>query len=390
MLVFGGRAVVAVLSVLALPLVVLASPGVPPRARLLGALFLAGSSVWFQFGSTELPRPVAAVFVMAAFVASQRAGLGAAAIAGGLVGVALCFRFSEVVFLPALMAQFMFEKKYRSIVVAALAAIVTGATILGVIDYVYNGTVFGSARSIVEYTLVERRSSRGYEPLWYYAVELTSWTDWTIVGLATVGAWRNWQAFIWFVIPVVLLSLLPHHEPRYMVPVLPFLAILAGGGLWRMVSDIPGGARHSRLNRRAGLVAVWLILALGGSLAYQLGRDAVPRDDGAVLIARRLGAMRDLRSLAIEEPWRWGSHLYFSSDVSLIEVDGRALESASALVVAITATSPDVVALRSESCARLACDLDLASIGYIAWPTETASGAAPSYRVFRAAALDPR
>ena len=75
----AGRVVVAVLSTLALPVlyrIVKREDGIP--VALLAVGFLATSRLHIAFGSAELPRPVATVFVLGAFLCLMTRGLGRA------------------------------------------------------------------------------------------------------------------------------------------------------------------------------------------------------------------------------------------------------------------------------------------------------------------------
>ena len=88
-LVFAGRAVVAVISTLSLPLVfTIARRFYGQRVALIAATFLALSSLSVGFGSTELPRPISTVFVLLLFGAVSKRGTRAAVLAGLLAAIA--------------------------------------------------------------------------------------------------------------------------------------------------------------------------------------------------------------------------------------------------------------------------------------------------------------
>ena len=355
-LVFAGRASVAVLSTLALPILASYLLRVSPPVAILSMLSLAWSSVWIHFGSTELPRPVSAALVLAAFCALTRQGTRSALIAGAALGIAACLRFSEVVFVAAVACQLLLEKRYRDLTVTVLASLTIAIAIQGVSDYLYRGSAFHSLNAIVDYTLVQRLSSRGYEPWWYYVVEIGAWTDWVVVALACWGARQQWRPAIWVLIPVMLLSALPHHEPRYLIPVLPFVAILAATGLWDLCK------RFQKTG--AGFATIGIGTLLLGSVVYQWSLEPVPRHDTAVALARSLKQEIGTGLVLIEEPWRWGSHLYLGGDARLEDITTQGVNSGALLRTEIPSRGGEWIALRRDSCARLDCAPILASLGY--------------------------
>lgn len=99
-LVFAGRAVVAVFSTLTLVLLFVIGRrwfGLP--VAILAVVLLGISSLHVTFGSSELPRPVAAFFVLGTFGCLRFRTAACAAASGALLGVAAAMRFSEAMFL---------------------------------------------------------------------------------------------------------------------------------------------------------------------------------------------------------------------------------------------------------------------------------------------------
>lgn len=381
-LIFAGRASVAVLATLALPILASSLLRFSAPVALLSMLALAWSSVWLHFGSTELPRPLSAALVLAAYCALTRNGTRSAVfaaatrsalLAGAALGIAACLRFSEVMFVAAVACQLILEKRYRDLMVTVLASLTTAVAIQGVSDSLYWGSAFHSLNAIVDYTLVQRLSSRGYEPWWYYAAEIGAWTDWVVVGLACWGARQQWRPALWVLIPVMLLSVLPHHEPRYLIPVLPFVAILAATGLWDVCQ---------RLQRSgAGFAAIGIATLVFGSAAYQWSLEPVPRHDAAVRLAGSLEQEIGADLILIEEPWRWGSHLYLGGGARLEDLTTQGHDSGAFLRTEIPSRGGEWIALRRDSCARLQCAPILASLGYSL--RSAGAGEAHDYIVFR-------
>jgi hypothetical protein len=257
--------------------------------------------------------------------------------------------------------------------VAVLASLAIAVAIQGVSDYLYWGSAFHSLNAIVDYTLVQRLSSRGYEPWWYYVTEIGAWTDWVLLGLACWGARQRWRPAIWVLVPVMLLSALPHHEPRYLIPVLPFVAILSGVGLWDFCKRMQKAG--------AGFAAIGIAMLVVGSAMYQWSLEPVPRHDTAVALARTLDQEIGTSLVVIEESWRWGSHLYLGGDSRLEDLTTQGLKSGASLRTEIQSRDGEWIALRRDSCARLACAPVLASLGYSL--RSAAAGQPHDYVVFK-------
>src|SRR5262249_15025500 len=134
-------------------------------------------------------------------------------------------------------------------------------TLLGVADALYWGRPFASLINIVDFTLVKRASSSGpLDPAWWYLEFASQWTTWPVLALAVVGTRRDMlPAAVWAWLPILILSVLPHKEARYVIPAMPFVALLAANGvraiLTRWSVTAPGW--------HAAPVALVLALALG-------------------------------------------------------------------------------------------------------------------------------
>ena len=168
-LVLAGRLVVALLSTAVIPLTWLAARRLAPsdnRLAVLAVLFVAISKLLVSFGSSELPRPISTVFVVAAFVTVLDTRMAASAVTGMLLGIAAAFRFSELVFIPGALLTLPRDRYWLRAVITLVAAIATLAAITATSDTLYWGTPFSSIATAIDYTLIEGQSSRGYQPPW--------------------------------------------------------------------------------------------------------------------------------------------------------------------------------------------------------------------------------
>lgn len=358
-LVLSGRVAVALLSTAAIPLMWWTARRLAPgdsRLAVLAVLFLAINKLQMSFGSSELPRPVSTVFVLAAFVCVVRGRTLRSAVAGMLLGAAVAFRFSEVVFLPA--ALITVGRRYRTdgaILLFAFAA--TAAATIGLADALYWGKPFHSLSAAVDYTLVRGQSSRGYEPFWEYLRIIPSCSTWIVVGLAAAGSSRRYPETWWLWTPVVLLSLLPHKESRYLLPVIPFLCIAAARGFLRVgawvrkASEVTGWRRWAR-DLFAPLFALAVLSDVGG---WRLARS-----NEGIKLAEYLRHTGEV-GVAVQDPWRLGGRPYLSALRPVVEVSPEQLSSPGVFAAVIK----DVrwVALRSRL-ARTAGDPILHAAGF--------------------------
>jgi hypothetical protein len=315
-LVIIGRLVVALLSTVSIWLVWSIGrrlwPETPAMA-VAAAGFLATAKLTIAFGSSELPRPVSTVFVLAAFAALQRRGPRSWLWAGGALALAASFRFSEVIFLAAAVTQLVLERRYREALGVAVIAVAVAGILLGVADAAYWGETFRSARAAFDFTVVQRQSSRGFQPFWWYIAAVGQWSTLPVIVLAAIGSRTQRACAIWAIVPLCLLSVLPHKEARYMIPVVPFVCLLAVEGL-RRVFLFHVVARREWL---PPAVACGLSLALIHDVAHY----RLPRSNADVRLAHRLfDASQSPRGLAVEQSWRMGGHLYLPP-VSIVDLD---------------------------------------------------------------------
>ena len=361
-LVFAGRISVAVLSSITIVLIWRAGRRTWPDApgwALAAALLFAASQLHIAFGSSELPRPVATVFVVGAFVLLQQPGMGRVVIAALLLGAGTSLRFSEGVFVAPAALVLMWQRRWAAAFVLIASAAATALAIIGAADALYWGEPFHSLRAAFDYTVVNRLSSRGHQHVAWYFLNVFTWLSPAIAvlaGLALASAPRLTDLWIW--VPVLVLSALPHKEARYMIPVVPFACLAAIRGLQIAVAAIrrpvSPGARAWRP------VALTALLALG--LAQDAGHWRLPRSNPDVAFARSVTASvpADAR-IAIEQAWRLGGRLYLHPR-EIVDLDPDRLDDASYLFGKLPPRT--VVLLDSRSVGRHSLAQALRSHGY--------------------------
>ncbi len=308
-LVFAGRLVVVSFSSWNLWLLyrIGAREGGSPGAGLWAFFFLATNQLHTRFASSELPRTIASTFLLLCVGELLRRPPRAhrTALASLWLAVSAALRFSESIFLlPALILLFR-ERRTRAALALGVAAPLVALSLLAVADALYGRPPLASLRAVVDYTLIEGRSSRGYQPAHWYLSHLGRWTNPFAAGLALYAAARrpSW-ALAWLAVPVAVLSLLPHKEERYLVPVLPFLALLAGEAARDLV------ARAARARSRA--FALWFLYGLVGATLLEVDGFRFRRSEAAVDVARAL-VRHQAESVAIQDPWKAGGRLYLAT-----------------------------------------------------------------------------
>jgi hypothetical protein len=269
----------------------------------LAAFLVATTKLQVAFGSSELPRPVSTVLVLLAFYLLQQHAALHVAITGALLGAAASLRFSEVAFCVPAVVQLLIERRMRDGMLLAAVASLTALMLIGVSDWWYWGQPFHSVKTSLEYTLVHRLSSRGYQSPWWYITAIPQWTNPAVIAFAVVGWRTSPRAALWAGLPLVVLSCLPHKEARYLIPITPFICLLAATGVRRSVSRI-----HHQ-NARP-----WIAVTVVVALAWGLMQDAIhfklPRSNDAVALARRV-ARETPPAVIAEQAWRVGGHLYW-------------------------------------------------------------------------------
>lgn len=308
-----GRIVVLTLSSLSIWLVYRIASHLRDRATaILAAVLFASSRLHIWFGSSELPRPVASVFILAAFLILQRSGDRRSALAGTLLGIGGSLRFGELIYFVPAAVHLALDRRWRELALVGSSGSAAALLVVGISDALYWGTPFSSAWHIVNYTVLTAQSSRGFQPAWYYLVSATDWTNYAVLGLSLYALFvlKNRPA-LWGWLPIAMLSALPHKEARYVIAAQPLLCIAAATAFWHVL-EFDGSKGKGRLWRFVAIAAVV------GAIAFELGNWRFRRDDASVRMAQQIARERPSIVLA-EQSWRLGGHLYLS-DAQLVDV----------------------------------------------------------------------
>jgi hypothetical protein len=426
-LILAGRLVVVAFSVLNLWLVYKIASRVFSSLPigLLSLAFFAMSKLPTAFASTELPRTVASSFILLSFwlLLSEKTRAVYLVLSGISLGVAAALRFSEVVFFVPAVLFLALNGRWRQGLLLGFISVSTFLAVLGVSDALYWKSPWYSLRNIIDYTVVNKLSSRGYEPPYYYALSIGIWSDFLTVGLSCFALkLRNKKIYLWAFMPIIILSFLPHKEPRYLVPTLPFIAVMAGLSAWRLLERYRGqasgisiakkqapllialsivtfgtillshkdyrfaaiaiplllllvlasgrlkyssAANHAgRLRISAAHLGLIMILIVGFMVALEIDGFRLRRSDSAVEMARYLARQPDIQSLAIEQLWKAGGRLYLWKKRKIVDIDPALIRDQEHILQEILKEGIQAVGLRAGHLESLGYESRLLSQGF--------------------------
>jgi hypothetical protein len=214
------------------------------------------------------------------------------------------------------------------------------AAVIGLSDLLYWGHPFSSLVAAVDYSIVQQQSSRGYQPPWEYLKIIPAWSTYVVVALAVMGSSRRAPETWWLWVPIGILSLLPHKEGRYLLPVIPFLSIAAARGILRLTFWLQQSATVRGWRQWTRDLAAPLLLL---SVLHDVGGWRLPRSDEGVRLANHLTAA-GRAGLAAQDVWRLGGRPYLWSLEPVTEVSSDTLAGEVTLAAAVKNVS--FVALR--------------------------------------------
>jgi phosphatidylinositol glycan class B len=157
-----------------------------------------------------------------------------------LVGFSVLLRLHNAIFAVGLVAVFLVRFQWRPFL-ESLGVLVFWAALLGVIDLFTWGDLFHSAITYLNFSMSGVPALIwGQSPPEYYFVYLlhSTWPAGVVIaGLALLGATRARSVALVTAFYLAVHIATPHKELRFMVPILPFLCVLAGVGI-EVVRDL--------------------------------------------------------------------------------------------------------------------------------------------------------
>ena len=428
-LIFAGRLVVVLFSVLNLYLVfriaVRLFNSIP--VGLFSMFFLALSKLHTTMGSSELPRTIASTFILISLLLllKKKNHKIFVPLAGVALAVGASIRFGEVIFIAAAFLYLILHKRMRHAVL--IVAVFGSAFVLinYISDVLYWGEPFFSLKNIVDYTLIKKESTRGFQPFFYYLLSIGLWSNFFSFGLLLYSLRQNTQKiWLWVATPLLFLSLLPHKEPRYLLPIIPFFCIMVGLGAWGLLKNIHDNnfelkihkgifkpifiltailfglifqahkdyrysylvfifsaliiliyalQRQQKKNRkmassfkmlRSPKAAALLLFAIMGVFLFETNGYYFQKSESGVEMARFLFKQPDNQGVSVEEIWRAGGMLYLWEKYPLENIDQASLSDREGFISKITKESVIWVGIRDKSVKKHGYDTLLNDLGF--------------------------
>ncbi len=300
------------------------------RAGWLAALVLAVLPVSVVFGYRTLSESVSAPLVVLSALLLLERSPRRAALAGLWITLASLLRYQNALFGLVSLLWLLRQRRQREALFfagAGAAALLVGG---GLLDWLSWGRPFHSLLAYVDFNLLRGGASTfGVEPFWYYAQSL--WTSCgpvlpLLVALAVLGGLRAPVLGLAVLLDVLVHSLIPHKELRFLVPALPLLAVLVGLGADRLFPQ--RGPARAAWALCAAAAALSLALELPSLTYRELGQYLdVPRgtrriwnaDEEPNLLLASAGQQPDLCGLGVLglRPAFTGAYTYLHRSVPL-------------------------------------------------------------------------
>jgi len=261
------------------------------RGAWLAAAIVASCFGYFAEARMALPDLPLACFITLTIWAALRAAESDAMQWWIVTGLAAGFGFLTkgpvAIVLPAIVVVpiWWYERRRITIRFSGVAAAVVVAAVVGLPWYIAMWRVHG-----IEYLRVfflENNVQRfateeynGARPLWFYVPivlgGLLPWTAYVIVFTAGHGTRSqddalaapstDWQFVVWLLMPLLFYTASIGKQPRYILPILPPLAILLAHGITRCIS------RRDRAASRSLAIATWTTIGIFVAAAALLAR----------------------------------------------------------------------------------------------------------------------
>ncbi|MGR3319519.1 MAG: glycosyltransferase family 39 protein [Candidatus Anammoxibacter sp.] len=367
-LILAGRFVVIIFSLANLWLVYkIARIEFGSRAvGLLAIFFLATSKLHTSFAASVLPRTVASTFILlAVFFLLSRRHNAKLILAAVCLAIGSSIRFGEWTFLIPAILYLVIEKRFRDVIIFSLIYGVICAMIFGIGDLLYWGKPFHSLMYMLNYTVAEGNSSRGFQPFYYYIKRVPVWTNIFVFGLAVLSfRLRKWHMLGWAFIPIFILSFLPHKEPRYLVPSIPFITILTAAFFWHILEKLNKRVAAGTIIAKPTIHAFLVIIVLLGSVLFEPNGYNLKRTENDVDIARYIVRQPELSGAAIEQNWRVGGMLYLWKLPTLKHILPVWVMNRDYVLKQVSAKDVKWAALKDRTINRYQYGEDLERLGY--------------------------
>jgi len=383
-LVFSGRLVVWLFSAGSIVLVYAVAREIfgSMAVGTCAAALLSTSHLHVTHASSVLPRTVAATFILLSLwvlcrFPTRKALASTAALA---LGIGASIRFSELILVMCIVLYLCLYHRYTEGVLVGVVSIAFAAFIVAVTDLCFWGEPLFSFFNLFRYTILEGQSSRGFQPAYYYLMSALSWgSPLLIFGVACALRRHPREGLILAVLPIALLSLLPHKEARYLVPVLPLVCIVSAKGIWDVIEGLQRGKTEH--NASTAIPAAFLAL-LVVSLALEVDGYRFRRSESAVDMARFIRDQEDVRTVALQQVWRAGGSIYLWRVPQVLDIDHDRRAERDYVRSFFSGEANQYVALQAQDVEQFGYGDLAAEYGYVEVRYAESQGA-QGYRLFK-------
>jgi hypothetical protein len=183
--------------------------------------------------------------------------------AGILVGCGIGFRFTLIIFLAPLGADYLFRWKWRELL-AFGGGVLFSLAVFGLIDLVTWGTFLHSIREFIEYNVIEKGNRDHGVMSWHFYLTEAFWSRWSwslalSLPLLALSLRRTWRLLLVMVVFVLAHSLIGHKEERFILSIWPLFAVSVAIGLWQVLSVFSSDSTKSGRTASALLTIVAIV-----------------------------------------------------------------------------------------------------------------------------------
>jgi hypothetical protein len=157
---------------------------------------------------------------------------------------------------------------------------------------------------------------------------------------------KNLKIAVWALAPLLVLSTLPHKESRYLIPVSPFISILAGIGLWHWLKDI--NCTSLNLSKRKIMIPLLLLFTFSISFVFEADGFRFRRSEAGVDVAKYIRKHPNITSIAIEQSWRLGGKIYLQYISNFLEISPDSIGDLKYFKGILTTPGLQLVALKEK------------------------------------------
>jgi len=239
--------------------------GATPLAAATGGALLCLASMALYFAPRAMSENASALPVVLGLALALKpdASRRALIVAASLLGLAVLLRLQSSVFCVGLLAVLAARRRWPEVRLV-LGVLCLWALLYGLLDWLTWGQWFQSAIVYLDFNVRQQGGNLwGTAPFSYYGRVLYDGMTGVTVTVAVLGvlALRRAPGLALMVSAFFLLhALQPHKELRFLVPLFPLVAALAGVGMGVVLGEVQA------LRLRGALVSVVLVVAAGSAL----------------------------------------------------------------------------------------------------------------------------